>query len=53
MFWRDRERDTKELNSGPLCGQVRVVVVGDSGTILTCLYVCNVSSLTLQSLVDY
>ncbi|XP_021725377.1 small GTPase LIP1-like [Chenopodium quinoa] len=34
MFWRDRERDNnKEQNGGPLslCGQVRVLVVGDSG----------------------
>lgn len=31
MFWRDRERETKEQNSLPLCGQVRVLVVGDSG----------------------
>ncbi|KAL2907258.1 Small GTPase LIP1 [Bienertia sinuspersici] len=32
MFWnRDRDRDTKEQNGGPLCGQVRVLVVGDSG----------------------
>ncbi|XP_057416802.1 small GTPase LIP1 [Lotus japonicus] len=32
MFWRDRERESnKELNGGVLCGQVRVLVVGDSG----------------------
>ncbi|KAF3440474.1 hypothetical protein FNV43_RR18758 [Rhamnella rubrinervis] len=31
MFWRDRERETKEQNGGPPCGQVRVLVVGDSG----------------------
>ncbi|XP_027366291.1 small GTPase LIP1 [Abrus precatorius] len=31
MFWRDRERENKELNGGVLCGQVRVLVVGDSG----------------------
>ncbi|KAE9449876.1 hypothetical protein C3L33_18225, partial [Rhododendron williamsianum] len=32
MFWRERERENKELNgSGPPCGQVRVLVVGDSG----------------------
>ncbi|KAG2711721.1 hypothetical protein I3843_04G083700 [Carya illinoinensis] len=31
MFWRDRERDNKEQNGGPPCGQVRVLVVGDSG----------------------
>ncbi|KAG5041227.1 hypothetical protein JHK85_013703 [Glycine max] len=31
MFWRDRERENKELNGGVLCGLVRVLVVGDSG----------------------
>ncbi|BAT73328.1 small GTPase LIP1 isoform X1 [Vigna umbellata] len=31
MFWRDRERENTELNGGVLCGQVRVLVVGDSG----------------------
>lgn len=31
MFWRDRDREHKELNGGILCGQVRVLVVGDSG----------------------
>lgn len=31
MFWRDRERDNKEQNGGPPCGQVRVLVAGDSG----------------------
>ena len=31
MFWKDRERENKELNGGPPCGQVRVLVVGDSG----------------------
>lgn len=31
MFWRERERETKEQNGGPPCGQVRVLVVGDSG----------------------
>jgi len=32
MFWRERERENKELNgSGPPCGQVRVLLVGDSG----------------------
>ncbi|ONI36499.1 hypothetical protein PRUPE_1G587300 [Prunus persica] len=34
MFWRDRERENKEQNGGgPPCGQVRVLVVGDSGVI--------------------
>lgn len=31
MFWRDREREIKDQNGGPPCGQVRVLVVGDSG----------------------
>ncbi|XP_020241445.1 small GTPase LIP1 isoform X2 [Asparagus officinalis] len=32
MFWRERERDTRDHNGTvPLCGQVRVLVVGDSG----------------------
>ncbi|WCJ31757.1 Ras-related small GTP-binding family protein [Euphorbia peplus] len=32
MFWRDRDRDTnKDSNGGPPSGQVRVLVVGDSG----------------------
>ncbi|KAF2284237.1 hypothetical protein GH714_020026 [Hevea brasiliensis] len=31
MFWRDRERENKNQNGGPPCGQVRVLVVGDSG----------------------
>ena len=32
MFWRERERDTRDQNGyAPLCGQVRVLVVGDSG----------------------
>ncbi|KAK9272161.1 hypothetical protein L1049_002532 [Liquidambar formosana] len=31
MFWRERERENKDQNGGPLCGQVRVLVVGDSG----------------------
>lgn len=31
MFWREREGENKEQNGGPLCGQVRVLVVGDSG----------------------
>jgi len=32
-FWRERERENKEQILAPLCGQVRVLVVGDSGTI--------------------
>ncbi|KAK1306276.1 putative GTP-binding protein [Acorus calamus] len=32
MFWRERERESeKDQNGGPPCGQVRVLVVGDSG----------------------
>ncbi|XP_021887593.1 small GTPase LIP1 isoform X2 [Carica papaya] len=31
MFWRERERENKDQNGGPPCGQVRVLVVGDSG----------------------
>ncbi|KAF5480745.1 hypothetical protein F2P56_001462 [Juglans regia] len=31
MFWRNRERENKEQNGGSPCGQVRVLVVGDSG----------------------
>ncbi|XP_061973149.1 small GTPase LIP1-like isoform X2 [Populus nigra] len=31
MFWRDREREHKDQNGGPPCGQVRVLIVGDSG----------------------
>ncbi|KAM1332232.1 hypothetical protein ACFX13_045404 [Malus domestica] len=41
MFWRDRdrERDNKDQNGGggPPCGQVRVLVVGDSGVGKTAL----------------
>ncbi|KAL6993081.1 sphingosine N-acyltransferase subunit lip1, variant 2 [Sarracenia purpurea var. burkii] len=31
MFWREREKESTELNGGPPCGQVRVLLVGDSG----------------------
>uniref|UniRef100_A0A1D1YXU1 Putative GTP-binding protein At5g64813 n=1 Tax=Anthurium amnicola TaxID=1678845 RepID=A0A1D1YXU1_9ARAE len=31
MFWREREREAKDQNGGPPCGQVRVLVVGDAG----------------------
>lgn len=31
MFWREREREIKDQNGGPPCGQVRVLIVGDSG----------------------
>lgn len=30
-FWRERERENKEPVVAPLCGQIRVLVVGDSG----------------------
>ncbi|KAG5534144.1 hypothetical protein RHGRI_022324 [Rhododendron griersonianum] len=30
MFWREREEEKKEVNGGTTCGQVRVLVVGDS-----------------------
>ncbi|GMJ03985.1 Light Insensitive Period1 [Hibiscus trionum] len=31
MFWREREMENNELSGGPPCGQIRVLVVGDSG----------------------
>ncbi|KAI4317187.1 hypothetical protein L6164_025078 [Bauhinia variegata] len=31
MFWRDRERENKQHSGMPPCGQVRVLVIGDSG----------------------
>ncbi|KAJ0964101.1 hypothetical protein J5N97_029223 [Dioscorea zingiberensis] len=31
MFWREKERDNREQNGGPPCGQVRVLIAGDSG----------------------
>ena len=32
MFWRERERESEERSGGgPPFGQVRVLVVGDSG----------------------
>ncbi|KAG9131693.1 hypothetical protein Leryth_009431 [Lithospermum erythrorhizon] len=31
MFWRGRERENQDLNGGPPSGQVRVLIVGDSG----------------------
>ena len=34
MFWRGRERENKDQIGGPPCGQVRVLVVGDSGDFL-------------------
>lgn len=34
MFWRGREREIKDQNAGPPCGQVRVLVVGDSGNLI-------------------
>ncbi|KAK6938229.1 Small GTPase [Dillenia turbinata] len=31
MLWRERGRENREQNGGPPCGQVRVLLVGDSG----------------------
>ncbi|BAB09412.1 unnamed protein product [Arabidopsis thaliana] len=31
-FWRERGRENKEHMVAPLCGQIRVLVVGDSGS---------------------
>ncbi|KZV36722.1 hypothetical protein F511_37996 [Dorcoceras hygrometricum] len=31
MFWREKEKENIEQVGGPPCGQVRVLVVGDSG----------------------
>ncbi|PKU82309.1 putative GTP-binding protein [Dendrobium catenatum] len=31
MIWEERVRDNREQNGGPPCGQVRVLVAGDSG----------------------
>lgn len=31
MFRRDRERENSSQNGGPPCGQIRVLIVGDSG----------------------
>ncbi|KGN62092.1 small GTPase LIP1 [Cucumis sativus] len=51
MFWKDRDREHKELNGGPLCGQVRVLVVGDSGVGKTSLVhlIVNGSSISSPS----
>ncbi|KAF7137716.1 hypothetical protein RHSIM_Rhsim07G0116100 [Rhododendron simsii] len=35
MFWREREEEKKEVNGGTTCGQVRVLVVGDSALVLS------------------
>lgn len=37
MFWRGREKEVKEHNGGLPCGQVRVLVVGDSGEFILML----------------
>lgn len=37
MFRRDREREAKGQNGCPPCGQVRVLVVGDSGFLILLL----------------
>lgn len=39
MFWKERERENKELNGGPPTGQVRVLVVGDSGIYIVYLFI--------------
>ncbi|KAK8949153.1 hypothetical protein KSP39_PZI006219 [Platanthera zijinensis] len=31
MFWREKVRESREQNGGPSCGQIRVLVAGDSG----------------------
>ncbi|KMZ69203.1 putative GTP-binding protein [Zostera marina] len=31
MFWKEKERRNRDKDGGPPCGQVRVLVVGDSG----------------------
>ena len=52
MFWRDRERESnKELNGGVLCGQVRVLVVGDSGACFLEPFLLLLLLLVLSSLV--
>lgn len=38
MFWRERERETKEQNGGPPTGQIRVLVVGDSGNFMSSFF---------------
>ena len=43
MFWRDRERDNKDQNGGPPCGQVRVLVVGDSGNFFFSKFLLSLS----------
>jgi len=49
MFWRDRERENKDQNGGPPCGQVRVLIVGDSGKFLFfILHSLLISLLVLQ-----
>ncbi|KAG6571382.1 Small GTPase LIP1, partial [Cucurbita argyrosperma subsp. argyrosperma] len=51
MFWKDRDWEHKELNGSPLCGQVRVFVVGDSGVGKTSLVhlIVNGSSISCPS----
>ncbi|TXG71757.1 hypothetical protein EZV62_000336 [Acer yangbiense] len=38
MFWRERERETKDQNGGLPSGQIRVLVVGDSGIFIYYYY---------------
>lgn len=40
MFWREKERDNREQNGGPPCGQVRVLIVGDSGSRISLVFLC-------------
>lgn len=37
MFWKEKERRNRDKDGGPPCGQVRVLVVGDSGNRLLIL----------------
>lgn len=48
MFWRERERENKEHNGGVLCGQVRVLVVGDSGSSFLLLIFPNLMYFNLK-----
>lgn len=35
MFWKERSRENREENGGPPSGQVRVLIVGDSGKLVS------------------
>lgn len=43
MFWRERTRENRVEDGGPPCGQVRVLVVGDSGELNVCFKVFSFS----------